>query len=57
MELNEAAAVGGAWVLPGQRDTGADQVPAETAPAESDVIAVGPVANPKRLRLGVPASA
>jgi len=57
MELNEAAAVGGAWVLPGQRDTGADQVPAETAPVEPDVIAVGPVANPKRLRLGVPASA
>ncbi|MDT3440932.1 MULTISPECIES: hypothetical protein [unclassified Pseudofrankia] len=57
MELNEAAVSAGAWAPPGQRDAGAEQVPAETAPAESDVIAVGPVANPKRLRLGVPASA
>ncbi|MBL7522494.1 hypothetical protein I6A84_31525 [Frankia sp. CNm7] len=47
----------GTWTLPGQRDTGVEQVAVETAPGESDVIAVGPVANPKRLRLGVPASA
>jgi hypothetical protein len=55
MELNEGAVSAGGWAMPGQRD-GAEQVSAETAPVESDVIAVGPVANPKRLRLGVPAS-
>lgn len=57
MELNEAAAATAGFALPGQRDAAVEQVVAETAPIESDVIASGPVANPKRLRLGVPASA
>jgi hypothetical protein len=57
MELNEAAVATAGFALPVQRDTAAEQVAAETAPVESDVIAIGPVANPKRLRLGVPTSA
>jgi hypothetical protein len=57
MELNEATVAAVGFSLPGQRDAVAEQVAAETAPVESDVIAVGPVANPRRLRLGVPASA
>jgi hypothetical protein len=57
MELNEAAVPTAGFALPGQRDAAVEQVVAETAPIESDVIASGPVANPKRLRLGVPASA
>jgi hypothetical protein len=56
MELNEAAVSAG-FALPSQRDIALGEVAAETAPVDSDVIAVGPVANPKRLRLGVlPAS-
>jgi len=56
MELNEAAVSAG-FALPSQRDVALGEVAAETAPVDSDVIAVGPVANPKRLRLGVlPAS-
>jgi hypothetical protein len=56
MELNETDVPTAGFALPGQRDAD-EQVAAETAPVESDVIAIGPVANPKRLRLGVPTTA
>jgi hypothetical protein len=54
MELNEAAMSTAGFGLPGQRESLAEQIAAETGPVESEEIAVGPVANPKRLRLGVP---
>jgi hypothetical protein len=52
MELNEVPAA--SIALPGQRDVESEYAAAESAPLESDVIDVRPLANPKRLRLGVP---
>jgi hypothetical protein len=54
MELNEVPA--GPVTLPGQWESDAEQVAADAAEAEADVIETRPLANPRRLRLGVPAA-
>jgi hypothetical protein len=56
MERDETVVPGGAWALPGQREAGAEPVAGEPAAVETEVIAAGPVANPNRLRLGLPSS-
>jgi hypothetical protein len=54
MELNEVLA--GPVTLPGQWETDVEQVAADATEAESDIIETRPLANPRRLRLGVPAA-
>ncbi|MBX6391415.1 MAG: hypothetical protein IRZ08_20905 [Frankia sp.] len=56
MTQHEATTPAGSWTPPGQRMAGGEQTATTEQPAEQDVISVGPLANPNRLRLGVPAA-
>lgn len=56
MTQHEATTPAGSWTPPGQRMAGGAQTATTEQPAEQDVISVGPLANPNRLRLGVPAA-